>query len=113
MTLYFIVQSFEHIWILRFINNIIIISMYYTAKQHCQTTHSTGSVHIRTFEIQGYLRTFKGNLKKKFKTVLTTYVLLSTINEVNIKKFTQLRKQWCQPQSNADCPMCTRIIFCA
>ena len=46
-----------------------------------------GPVHIWTFEIQGYL-------KKKFKTVLLTYVLLSAVNEVNINNFIRLRKQW-------------------
>ena len=33
-------------------------------------------------------KTFQGYLKKKFKAVLTTYVLLGTVNEVNINIFT-------------------------
>ena len=33
-------------------------------------------------------KSFQGYLKKKLKTVLTTYVLLGTVNEVNIKIFT-------------------------
>ena len=45
--------------------------------------------------MSGHLKfkAFQGYLKKKFKAVLTTYVLLSAVNIVNITFFTQLRKQ--------------------
>ena len=50
----------------------------------------SGSVHIWTFEIQGYSRLFKA-----FNNIyIYIYVLLSTVNYVNIKILTQLRKQW-------------------
>ena len=38
----------------------------------------------------GHLK-FKAIRKKKFMTILTTYILLTTVNSVNIKKFTQLK----------------------
>ena len=43
--------------------------------------------HLKFKAIQDYL-------KKKFKIVLTTYVLLIAVNTVNINIFIQLRKQW-------------------
>ena len=79
--------------------------------------HVTGSVHIWTFEIQGYL-------KNKFKTVLMMSILLIAVNKHwthqskwitshSTNFFYLTKNKMVRPRWNADFPMSMRVIFYA